>query len=38
MRKKTNCVDLKTNNVNLNGANVVAIHLKLFHFIFHENC
>ena len=38
MMEFANCVDTKSNNVNSNGENVVAINLKLFHFFFVENC
>ena len=34
----TNYVDVKSNNVNPNGENIIAINLKVFHFFFLENC
>ena len=36
--KFTNYVDTRSNNVNPNGENVVAINLKLFQFFFLKNC
>ena len=32
----TDCVDIKSNNVNSNGENIIAINLKNLHFFFLE--